>query len=215
MSLDRKQRFWLVILVVLLAIPLALLLARFSGGFVRDVITAPFVYLAWIGRLYLRTVPPALFWGALLVFGFALAAINILVAVGGVGRRETGYQEGSALDQPYSSPVERLTSQIHYAGRSAYFTRRLAQRLGEVILRSLDYEEPYGRTQIERALETLDAPPDIRAFLCEGEALISRSRRVGLLAWLKRRLQGRETSRAPIAKLERVVRFLEERLEVL
>lgn len=215
MSLELKRRVWLVVLVVLLAIPLALLLSRVSGGLVVDVIVAPFVYLAWIGRLYLRTVPPTLFWGALLAFGLVLAVINILIAVGGARGRETGHREGSAVDQAYAGQVRQLTSQIHFAARSAYFRRRLAQRLGEVVLRSMDYEGPYGRVHVERGLEALDAPPDVRAFLLEGEQLMSSSRPTGLIAWLKRRLRRREGPNSSVAELERVVRFLEDRLEVL
>jgi hypothetical protein len=204
-----------VALVVLLAIPLAFLLSRVSGDFVRDVIAAPFLYLAWIGRVYVRTVPRTLFWGALLLFGLALALTNALTALGGSGGEGTNYAQDAIFEQSYTGPVRQLRSQIRYASRSTYFRRRLAQRMGRLILKSLDVEEPYGRAKVERGLEALDAPPEIREFLREGGRLISPSQPVGLITWLRRRLHGGEVFEAPSPELERVVRFLEERLEVL
>lgn len=214
MNVDLKRLLWLVALVVLLAIPVALLLSRGSEGLVRDVIAVPFTYLAWIGRLYLRTVPRALFWGALLLFGLVLAITNVLVGLGGPSGRGTQAQRGVPLDRVYDGQVQRLTSQIHYAARSTYFRRRLAQRLGRLILRALDYEEPYGPEKVERGLAALDAPPEIRAFLREGGELISPSRPAGFIAWLRRLLQARRRAGGTRVDLERVVRFLEESVEV-
>ncbi len=214
MSPDLKRPLWLLALVVLLAVPLAFLLSRTFGVVVRDIVAVPILYLGWIGRLYLRTVPQALFWGALLLFGLVLAITNVLIALGGLGEGERGYQQGMGVNQVYIGRVKELTSQIHFAARSAYFRRRLAQRLGRLILKSLDYEEPYGPAKVEQGLEALDAPPEVRAFLQEGEQLISPSR-PGLIVWLRRRLRGRQEVGAPDLELERVVQFLEERLEVL
>lgn len=215
MSPRLKRGLWVVALVLLLAIPLALLLSQISGDFVRDVVAAPFLYLAWIVRVYVRTIPRTLFWGALLLFGLALALTNILIALGRSGAEGAGSSQDLNFEQSYTGQVKHLTSQIRYASRSTYFRRRLSQRLGRLILRSLDVEEPYGRAKVEQGLEALDAPPEVRAFLREGERLISPSRRVGLVAWLLRRLRGANSAEDPSPELKRVVRFLEERLEVL
>ncbi len=214
MSPTLKRWLLAAALVVLLAIPLALLLSRVSGDFVRDVVAAPFLYLAWIGRVYVRTIPRTLFWGALLLFGLALALTNSLIALGRSGEGAASSQN-LVFEQSYSGQVKQLRSQIRYAARSTYFRRRLSQRLGQLILRSLDVEEPYGRAKLERGLEALGAPPEVRAFLREGGRLISPSRPVGLVAWLRRRLRGANETEAPSPELEHVVRFLEERLEGL
>jgi hypothetical protein len=214
MMLGVKRWVWLVVLVLLLAIPLALLLSRVSGGLVRDAVAVPMLYLAWIGRLYLRTVPQALFWGALLLFGLVVAITNVLVAVGDLRGRRDGRRGERALGYVGTGPVKQLASQVRFAARSAYFRRRLAQRLGRLILRSLDYGERYRRAQVERGLDALDAPPNVRAFLREGEDLIAPSRPVGLVARLRHRLWGGQGEGAPNPDLEQVIEFLENRLEV-
>jgi hypothetical protein len=204
-----------VVLVVLLAIPLTVLLSRAFGGFARDVVVVPILYLLWVVRLYISAVPQILFWGALVLFGIAVAVTSILVDVGGAGGRGGRFQEGAALRQGYSGEVRRLVSQIRFAERSTYFRRHLAQRLGKLMVRYLDYGEQYRPAQIERALDALDAPPEIRAFLREGKQVISRSRPAGLIAWLRRRLWGAREAGVPDLDIEQVVRFLEDRLEVL
>ena len=215
MNAQLKRRLGIVVLVVLLAIPLTLLLSQVSGEFVRDVVAAPFLYLAWIGRLYVRTIPRPLFWGALLLFGLALALTNALTALGGLAEGGLGSTPDDVFEGSYTGQVKHLRSQIRYAARSTYFRRRLSQRLGRLILRSLDVEEPYGRAKVEQGLDALDAPPEVRAFLREGGRLISPSQPIGLIAWLKRRLRGTNGTEAPSPELEHVVQFLEERLEVL
>lgn len=210
----KKRRLWLVAMVLLLAVPLAFLLSRAIGGFVRDVVAMPILYLVWIGRLYVRAVPQVLFWGALLVFGVALIVIRALVGRTPSGEDEQGAANGAEIGRAYAGRVERLRSQIYFAGRSTYFRRRLAQRLGTLMVQSLGYGEQYRLEHIERGLDALDAPPEIRAFLREGGQLVLPSRSAGLLDWLKRRLRGRKGGGAHDVDLESVVRFLEDRLEV-
>ena len=214
MSATLKKGLRVAALVLLLAVPLAVLFSRALGGFVRDVVAVPLLYLAWISRLYLRTIPQALFWGALVVFGLALAVTNLVIALGS-GEDAADGQEEVELEQTYAGSVRRLVSQIRYAERSAYFRRRLSQRLARLILSALDYEEPYGRAKVDRGLDAIDAPPEVRDFLHEGDDLLSPTRRPGLIAWLRRRLRGRNKTAVPSPELERVVRFLEDRLEVL
>jgi len=205
-------RFVLVVLV--LAIPLALLLSRAFGGFVRDVIAAPFVYLVWLARIYIRTVPHALFWGALVLFGLGLAITSIVSAGVSAGGDE-GWREGAEVGRGRKGQVEQLATQIELAAESDYFRNRLAQRLREVMLQSMDYEDPYRFGEIEHALDAVEAPPEVRAFLDEQRRLTSPSRPNGLIAWLKARFWGLDEVSSTHADLEDVVRFLEERLEVL
>jgi hypothetical protein len=215
-SLPLKRKWlWLAALVLLLTIPLAFLLSRVLGGFLRDVVAVPILYLVWIGRLYLSIVPPVFFWGGFLLFGLVLAVTSVLVGSGGPDGDGEGSQQGAQMDHVYTGQVEQLASHIHFANRSTYFRRRLAQRLGRLMLRSLGYGERYRPAQIERGLDVLDAPPETRAFLSEGKQLILSSRPAGLIAWLKRLLRGREKTTAFGLDLEHTVRFLEERLEGL
>ncbi len=214
MSLSLKRKWlWPVVLVLLLAIPLAFLLSRVLGGFVRDVVAVPILYLVWIARLYLSIVPPIFFWGGFLLFGLALAITSILVGPDGPSGDGGEPQQGAEIDHVYTGQVGQLASHIRFANQSTYFRRRLAQRLGRLLLRSLGYGERYRPAQIERGLDVLDAPPEIRVFLSEGKQLILPSRSAGLIAWLKRLLRGRGETRASNLDLEHTVRFLEDRLE--
>ena len=215
MSPTIKKGFRLILVVLVLAIPLALLLSRVSGGFVRDVVAAPFIYLAWIARVYLRTVPRTLFWGGLLLFGLALALINVLVALGGDPGSGIGARELAAIESNYDGKVSRLTSQVRFAERSTYFRRRLAKRLGGLILRSMDRRERYSLAEVERALAMLEAPPEIRGFLREAGGPIPPTQRVGLIARLRGRLRGQPTAGARGLDLDEMVQFLEDRLEAL
>jgi hypothetical protein len=213
-SLLKKRWFRLLILVLVLAIPLAFLLSRAFGGFVRDVVAAPFLYLLWLVRIYVRAVPHTLFWGGLLLLGMGLAVTSILVGAGGQGRRGRGSEEEEAR-QIYLGQVEQLTTHIQFAARSEYFRSRLSQRLGSILLQALDHGRRYREEEVEQALDALEAPPRVRAFFGDGKRVTQRSRAVGLLARLRARLRGGEVVPAPDVNLEDVVRFLEDRLEVL
>lgn len=213
MKLELKNRLKLAGLVVLLAIPVAWLIARFLGDFVRDALALPFLYLSWIGRVYVRTVPRTLFWGALLLFGVALAVTNVVIALGKEGGRDP--EMDLELHPGYADAVQQLTTQIRFAGRSLYFRRSLAKRLGRLILRSRDSGDQYRPAEIQRALRDLDAPPTVHRFFQDGEALEPPSGRARWLSWLRRRLWAQEELYAPPEDLEDVIRFLENRLEVL
>jgi len=213
MNAGLKDRLKLAGLIVLLAIPVAWLIGRFLGGFVRDALAVPFLYLSWIARLYVRTVPRTLFWGALLVFGVGLAVTNVVIALGKDGGE--GLEVDRGLDPGYADMVQQLTSQIRFAGRSLYFRRILAKRLGRLILRCRDNGDQYRPAEIRHALYALDAPPQVHEFFRDGEDLISSTRRPGWLIWLRRRVGAPGLAYAPPDDLEDVIRFLEDRLEVL
>ena len=208
-----RNRLKLIGLIVLLAMPVAWLVARFFGGFVREALAVPFLYLAWIVRVYVRTVPRTLFWGALLLFGVALAVTNVVIALGRDGRLDSSAD--LERHSGYADTVQQLTSQIRFAGRSLYFRRSLAKRLGRLILRSRDNGDPCRPAEIQRALLDLDAPPTVHEFFRDGEDGVSLSGRARWIIWLRRRLGAQEERYAPPDDLEDVIRFLEDRLEVL
>jgi hypothetical protein len=216
-GLLKDKTLRLAALILLVAVPLAFLLFRVFGGFVRDVITVPFLYIIWFARLYVRAVPQTLFWGALLLFGLGLALTSLLVGSGGAGRRIEESEGSESSDPIYPGRVKQLASQIHFAGRSSYFRSRLTQRLRVLMLQSLDRRAGYAPVEMERALDELDAPPHMRAFFREERGLTPPSRPMGLLARLKVRLRGDEAGAMGVARteLEHIVQFLEGRLEGL
>lgn len=211
MKLPSKERLVPVAVVLLLAIPLALLLSRAFGEFVREAVVIPFSYLFWILRLYFRSIPPLLFWGALLLFGLLIAVTSLASYIPG-GQTE---EAGEAMEElEYPGRVQRLTKHIHMAARSDYFRQRLAQRLSELVVEELTYSEKYTLEQVEQGLDALDTPPEVREFLERDIRTLSLSRSDGLIARLVHRLWGRAEPRGFNAELERVVQFLGDRLGV-
>jgi len=210
-----QKRLGVLALVVGLAIPLALILSRAIGGFVRDLVVVPFLYLAWMGQLYVRAIPQILFWGALLLFGLLLVLANVLFARrdGDKGARDSRGPE--RVPGPDASPVRKLAAQIHSGGRSRYFRAALAQRLGMLVLEVLDEGEDAGQGDTQRRLDGLEMPQGVRAFLAEGERPIWQHQSGGLLAWLRGRLQRGSEKKGRLEAVEQTVRYLEERMEGL
>ena len=215
MSSAARRRLLLGGLILLLTIPLAFLLSHAAGGIVRDLLVWPFLYLAWVARLYLRTVPQALFWGGLLFFGVVLLVIDVLFARHRAGRGDME-RPTSAKEVPADNgPVSRLAGQIQNAARSAYFRGTLARDLGKLALQIEGDGEGAGGESIQRGLDDLDAPPEVMAFLMEGERPISLHWRGGVIALFRRRLLRLAGDDAAPGDLPRTVRYLEDRLEDL
>lgn len=215
MSSTLKGRLILLALVSLLAIPLAVMLSRTVGGLVHDLVALPFLYLAWIGRLYLRAVPRVLFWGALLLFGLALIVADVLIATSKRKRNERRYRHTDHAAVSQRGPVSRLAGLVHAAPRSAYLRGELARRLGELALQAADDREYRPRSDIDGALDELGAPPEVRAFLRQGQGPLLQFQRGGLIARLRQRFRAARARDGVCDDLERTVRYLEDRLEGL
>ncbi len=215
MSATARRRLLLGGLILLLTIPVALLLSYAAGGIVRDLLVWPFLYLTWGVRLYVRTVPQALFWGGLLFFGLALLIADVLLAGRRAGRSDIERPTKAKPDTPYDGPVSRLADQIRNAARSAYFRGTLARDLGKLALQIEGDGEARRRENTQRGLDDLEAPADVMAFLQEGVRPISLHWRGGLIALLRRRLRRRRGDEAPPGDLRRTVRYLEDRVEDL
>ncbi len=215
MSRVSKERWGLVALVLLLTVPLALILSHALGGFVRDLVVVPFLYLTWVGRLYLRAIPQMFFWGALLLFGLILVVANVLFA-----RRDSEEGDGDGrgsqrVHRPDAGPVRQLTAQIQVASRSRYFRAALAQRLATLTLQVLDDSEDLSPGDTQRRLDGLGLPPEVRAFLAQGERPIWQHQGRGLLAWLRRRWRRDTEKEGRCGGVEQTVQYLENRLEDL
>lgn len=213
MSSTLRRRLILVALVSLLAIPLALMLSRTLGGLVHDLVALPFLYLAWMGRLYLRAVPRILFWGALLFFGLALILADVLIAYSKRRRKELRYGHTRDVAAYHNGPVTRLAALIQSAERSAYLRGELARRLGGLAVQVADDREYRHSAEIKGVLDTLDAPPEVRAFLMQGQGPLLQFQRGGLIARLRQRFRALRARDGLSDDLERTLRYLEDRLE--
>lgn len=213
MNSPLKKALRLAALAVLLAIPLTLVLSRTAGGLLYDLVAVPLLYIAWMGRLYLRMVPRILLWGALLLFGLALVLARVLISGENPRRRDSGRRPGRGTPVLARGPVSRLADRIRSAGQSTYFRRELAQELARLLLQVLDHPGDRRWSEIQRCLNELDVPSPVRDFLDTGEQPVARRRRGGLIAWLTRWLRRDTGPDDPYTALEHTVRYLENRLE--
>lgn len=214
MSRLGKRWFGLVALILLLAVPLALVLSRAFGTVVRDLVAVPLLYVAWLGRLYVRTVPRAFLWAGLLLFGFLLAVVSGLAAASDRGKRRPHPGCGTKTTGPYDAPVRRLVLQIQAAERSAYSRKRLGRRLGGLALQVLGHREQYRLAEIDRRLDALEAPAEIRRVVAWADQRSPPAARHGFVARLWFRLTGVANKKTMVYdEVEQAVECLEEQLE--
>jgi hypothetical protein len=197
-----NHRLLILGLVVLLAIPLALVLR----DVVREMVLTPLLYVLWFASLLLRAIHQAVFWGMLLVIVLSLAVTSLT-------RREKLVQKARDVEPGYPGRVRTWAQLIHLMERGDYSRWYVAQRLRRLILEILAYHEHVGIEQIKQYLKTgaLDISPEVQACLQAGLEF-SRSHRLLSRIWYRLR-PSRWASPAEL-DLESVVQFLEDQLKV-
>ena len=199
-----RRRLVLIGLVLLLAIPLALVL----GGFARTAVVVPILYILWLGDLVLKSIPQVLFWALLL-------SIALLVSMRSLVKSQSARPpvHEVALDHP--GQVEVWAKRIDAMTRGGYYEQLLAQHLGGLFLAALAYRERISRREVRQRLEAgeLDVPSEIQAYLQAGLGWES-PRPLGLFARLMRRLRSDAHTSPLDLDPERVVGFLERRLDI-
>ncbi|MBN1484828.1 MAG: hypothetical protein JXA37_08910 [Chloroflexia bacterium] len=174
--------------------------------FVHQFILLPLLYVWWLLRLFYHSVPQLIFWG----FFMLLAALILLRSL---FRHEGKRSETSdVIHGEYFGPVQTWAHWIQWAKQSHYSRWRLARRLAELTQDILVYQDQLSIAEARRILDAgeLEAPVEVRAYLQKGRARhhftsFSRFRHV-----LTRKKQPSALELDP----ERVIEFLEERLEV-
>lgn len=195
----------LAAIILLLAIPLRLLLL----DEVRRVLLGPLLPLVRAGQLLSQAIPQALLWALALLLAGAIALRSLNWRPGPAPRRRAaiGWHAG---------PVRVWVQWLQEQGQGDYFRKRLAHRLGRLLVQALAPYERLTAQQARRLLDRLEAPPEVRAYLQAGfepepPATITRW---SILARLKSRFRV-NTQRSPLdLDPEEVVRFLETQLEV-
>jgi|YNPNPStandDraft_1061719.scaffolds.fasta_scaffold17894_2 hypothetical protein len=200
-----RRRLIFAGLVLLLSVPLAFLL--------RDLVGQPLatraLYLIWLGRLLLHSVHQYVFW----VLFLAIALLIVVGALVGEGWARAG-QAPMSPSNAQQNPVEILARQIRLLERGDYSRWRLAQSLGELALEALAYHDHLPLAQVRQRLEAgaLDAPPEVQAYLQASRTTLY-LRPVTLLSRLG--LRRKKAFPSPLdLDPERVVQFLEDRLEI-
>ncbi len=203
-----RKRLLLIGLVVLLAVPLALILRDFA----REMVVMPFLYTIWLGRLVIQSIPQSLIWAL-----FCMLAM--LITLRSLAGRERPLQQAPGVEMGYPGQVRTWARRIYLAARGDYSGWRLAQYLERLILEVLAYRERLSTDQVKRRLalpgEELDVPPEVQAYL-QTRPMPPSSGPVGPfpLSKLLYRLRLHAKPSSLDADLERVIEFLEGQLEV-
>jgi hypothetical protein len=148
---------WLSLALVLL---LAAILAFMVQDIINQVLVKPLLYLFWVGRLILATLPQSLIWGVFLLGAVLITWANLFK------RRRRGLRSPIRKAQP-SGRVETWLKLIQQAQHETYYKWQLAQQLRKLTLGALAHDERLTRHEIRQRLATnaLALPPDIQAYL--------------------------------------------------
>jgi hypothetical protein len=198
-----NNRLLLVGLVLLLAIPLALILK----DVVREVILIPLWRVLWLASLVLHAIPQVFFWGALLMIILSLATKSL-------ARQEKPVKKTRDVEPGYPGRVMIWAQRVHLMERGEYSRWYMAQRLRRLVLEVLAYHERLDIEQVRQRLKTgeLDASPDVQA--CLQAELTSMSRLRGWFSRLWHRLRPSTRTAPPDFDLDRVVQFLEDQMNI-
>jgi hypothetical protein len=139
---------------------LAGLLTPFLKDFIRDVLLLPLLYITWLGRLVLASLPQVIIWGSLFIFALFVAGRSLLIQS---RRRLQTYR-------PVTLPPGRLESWanlIDRAGQDRYARWRLARQLRKLTLAVLAQNKRQPLPQLTQELTEgrLNIPGEIQAYL--------------------------------------------------
>jgi hypothetical protein len=205
---QEKLAEYLIVLgvVLLVAVPLVLLVR----DVVRNMVVIPLLYILWVGRLLLQSVPQAFFW-----FVFLTAAL--VLAVGSLVRQERSRGEQPRVPVSSSGQVRAWVRRIRLMARGGFTGWYFGQHMERLIVDVLAHRERLTPKQIRHRVRSgdLEVPPEIRPYFRIARVRSRRRWIAGLVSRLRRR-SGRRAQESPPAEsgLERAVRFLEDQLEV-
>jgi hypothetical protein len=193
---------WLSAFVLLFTVLLTFLLQ----DVVRDWVALPLARILRIGNLMLGAVPQVVFWVLLLVIGASIAMRSLM----GHEKRPPSYEGEQEF---YPGRVRTLLRWVQREPESAYYRQRLAYHLARLARELQALRQKRTPERFDWRLDSLDAPPEIRAYLQAGMTPSSWTT-PGPLSRFVRWLQSRKASPSQDVDLESVVQFLEDQLEV-
>jgi hypothetical protein len=199
---------WEYLVAIGLVLLLTVLLVSALRDVVREVIVIPLLYVLWMGRLLLRSVPQALFW-------FAFVIVACFLALGSLVRGKGPPPEPHSAGRRFPGQVSVWAKWIRLMAGGGYTGWYFGQHVEKLIVAVLAYRERLNTRETRRRIKAgdLEVPPEVQAYF--GILLMPLRRRwpLGLLARFRLRPR-RGAQGAPPGGLERVVGFLEDQLEV-
>ena len=198
-----RKRLLLAGFVLLVAIPLVFLLRDFA----RDVLLAEVLRLIWTARILFDSLPEVLVWGVFLLMVLNVAARSLMA------RKRPVRREQVPVAEPVGQ-VQLLAMRIRSSARSEYYSWNLARYLGKLVAAVLAYDQ--GTTPDRTAWQVrsgrFEAPAEVHGYLQRARTTES-SEPTGILAKLRQSFSLDPQPRRVDPPLERVVQFLEEKLE--
>ena len=185
-------------LILLLAGLLTLVLQDFT----RRVIATPLLYVFWIGRLLLESIPQIGFWWLFLFIALAVAGRSLL-------KHKPAPQPTRRAEKAGRGRIETWAKLIIESKQETYYKWQLAQHLQELTLAVLAHDERLTPKQIKQRLldNQLDMPPEIQAYLQAG--MTSFSHLLG-----PRPRFGSKAQPSPLdLDPEQIIQFLEEKFD--
>jgi hypothetical protein len=198
-----RKRMLLAGLVLLLAIPLVFLLREFA----RDVLLVELLRLIWTARMLFDSLPQALVWGVFLIMVLNVAARSLMA-------RKRPVRRGQRTLEESVGQVQFLAMRIRSAERSEYYSSNLARYLGKLTAAVLAHNQ--GTTPSRTAWKVrsgrFEAPAEVHSYLQSARTTES-FETTGFRARLRQYFSLDPQPRRADPPLERVVQFLEEKLE--
>ncbi len=209
-----KQRGYFILLIILF--PLTLALAYIFRETIRQVVLMPILYLLWVINILYQTLGQQILWIFMLVLLLWLVLRNLRP-----DRTEVYLPSQEARIDSGRGRVSFWAWQVRMIGNEAYSKNFSMEELRRLILTVLAFQEQISLKQVERRLESgeLVVPPEVQAVLETGvqpETFQAPALRVRIRRLL-RRLIHQPDNRKSITltpEVERVIQYLEERLEV-
>jgi hypothetical protein len=222
---ERKKILRRLALALIPILILAVMLMWVLRDLVRQVFVIPFTYVIWVVNLLAASIPQGYLWVLLVAIsaGFAYRSLRTRpekpadrVSVARISEAETRY--------PQRERVGFWALQINL-GRGEYGKIRFSDFFKRLILEVLSFERQLTPLEVEKLLENqeLGAPPEIWNYLRRGR--MHRPPFSG--GWIKSLLNriygldGDSVDKRPQRRpdftgrdLERVVKFIEEQLEI-
>lgn len=198
-----RKALLLLLLLALLALPLALVLRDLS-----QVLLIELMHMIWTVRQQLDSLPQETVWGLLLV-------VVLLVAAGSLFGRVRTSLEIDHGPMPPQGQVEELSRWIRRAAGGQYSRWTLNRYLSNLLWDVMAYRHHSTPPRLKRRFRAgeIQMPPLIAEYL-ESDSRLRRPQTTGFWARLLRRPRAQAARDRARPALEDVVRFLEEQLEV-
>jgi hypothetical protein len=137
----------------------AILFAPLCRTFVREVVIIPFLYIFWIGKFFVDTIPQIIIWF------FFVAILFLILVISFVGKRPESHR-GPLPSQTTESRIGAWLKLIEQAREDDYFKWRLGQRLQKLAMRQLAHRnnDTVRDTRNRLRKGTLELPVEITEY---------------------------------------------------